>query len=153
MSLYWVPKSNGEYVESGGVHAGTDSGNELFVARAYHEGAVVPGKLHVSHSSVYIPYNMSEVPVQNYEVLVAPVGALSWIDGEGGGVPSNAVVGGQTNDGETLYIGRVVHNGTVTVGKIHPSHGVCYFPYGGEELNSNLYEVLVKNAFGRHLGL
>lgn len=64
------------------------------------------------------------------QVLVAPTGSLSWIDGEGGAVPSNAVIGGQANDGETLYIGRVVHNGTVTVGKIHPSHGVCYFPYG-----------------------
>lgn len=61
MSLQWVPKSNGEYVDSGGVHAGVDSGNELYVARAYHDGAIVPGKLHVSHSSVYIPYNMSEV--------------------------------------------------------------------------------------------
>lgn len=98
---------------------------------------------------------------------------MSWIDSEGGAVPSNAVVGGNTNDGETLYIGRVVHNGTVTVGKIHPSHGVCYFPYGksykfnfrirfttsleyfsgGAELSNNFYEVLVKNAFGRHLGL
>lgn len=68
MSLEWIPKSNGEYIASGGVHAGIDSGNELYVARAYHEGAVVPGKLHVSHSSVYIPYNMSEIPVQNYEV-------------------------------------------------------------------------------------
>lgn len=106
---------------------------------------------------------------------MAPIGSLSWIDSEGGAVPSNAVVGGQTNDGETLYIGRVLHNGTVTVGKIHPSHGCCYFPYGkspsffdfyflilnflcnhnlgGEEMSANLYEVLIKNAFGRHLGL
>lgn len=63
MSLQWVPKSNGEYIVSvsGGVHAGVDSGDELYVARAYHDGAIVPGKLQVSHSSVYIPYNMSEV--------------------------------------------------------------------------------------------
>lgn len=67
------------------------------------------------------------------QVLIAPVGSVSWVDGEGGRVPSNSVVGGQTNDGETLYIGRVVHNGTVTVGKVHPSHGVCYFPYGRPE--------------------
>lgn len=61
MSLGWVPKSNGDYVQSGGVHAGVDTGNELYVARAYHDGAIVPGKLHVTHSSVYIPYNMVEV--------------------------------------------------------------------------------------------
>lgn len=63
MSLQWAAKSNGEFVGSsvGGVHAGIDSGSELYVARAYHEGAIVPGKLHVGHSNVYIPYNMAEV--------------------------------------------------------------------------------------------
>lgn len=63
MSLEWVSKSNGDYVSSGsgGVHAGIDSSNALYVARAHHEGAIVPGKLHVSHNSIYIPYNMAEV--------------------------------------------------------------------------------------------
>jgi len=153
MGLQWVPKSGGDYPKTGGVHAGIDSGNELYVARANHEGAIVPGKLHVTHKSVYIPYNMAEVPVSNYEVLTAPVGSLSWVDSAAGGVPPNAVVGGKEKNGETLYIGRVVHAGTVTVGKVHPSHGVCYFAYGGKELNSKQYEVLVKNAFGRLLGI
>lgn len=74
MSLQWVPKSNGDYIASGGVHAGIDSGNELYVARAYHEGAIVPGKLHVTHSSVYIPYNMAEVSetFTNFDVNLIP---------------------------------------------------------------------------------
>lgn len=63
MSLSWVPKSDGEFVSSsqGGVHAGIDANSELYVARASHDGSLVPGKLHVSHSTVYIPYNMTEV--------------------------------------------------------------------------------------------
>ncbi|CAG7630227.1 unnamed protein product, partial [Allacma fusca] len=52
-----------------------------YVARAYHEGAVIPGKLHVSHSHVYIPYDMKEVPVPSYEVLIAPPASLSWVPG------------------------------------------------------------------------
>ncbi len=32
-------------------------------------------------------------------------------------------------------------------------HYSFFFYLGGEELNSNLYEVLVKNAYARHLGL
>ncbi|CAG7786927.1 unnamed protein product, partial [Allacma fusca] len=60
---------------------------------------------------------------------------------------------GQDTDGETYYIGRVIQNGTVTVGKVHPSHGVCYVAYDGEELNFPEYEVLVRNALGRYLNV
>jgi len=31
----------------------------------------------------------------------------------------------------------------MTVGKVQQSHGVCYIPYGGEELSFPDYEVLV----------
>jgi len=145
--LEWVSQSGGAYPPYA-VHAGVDSDNELYVARAHHEGAIVPGKLHVTHSSIYIAYNMAEVPVGDYEVLIAPPASLSWVEGSGGNTPTNAVEGGHENDGEKLFIGRVIHEGTVTVGKVHPSHGVCYFPYAGEELNSADYEILVRNAFG-----
>lgn len=35
-----------------------------------------------------------------------------------GSVPSGAVVAGHTSDGEPLYVGRVLHNGSQTVGKV-----------------------------------
>jgi hypothetical protein len=59
-----------------------------------------------------------------------------------GNIVDNAVWTGDEN-GERLYVGRASHDGSLTVGKIHPSHGVCYIPYGGEEIGIGAYEVLV----------
>lgn len=44
---------------------------------------------------------------------------FEWIPNCGGNIPYNAVVGGRTCDGESLYIGRVYHEGSHTVGKVY----------------------------------
>ncbi|CAB3379165.1 Hypothetical predicted protein [Cloeon dipterum] len=49
-------------------------------------------------------------------------------------LPSSAVAAGRTAYGETLYVGRVKHDGVDVVGKIHVSHGLCYIPYNGDEV-------------------
>jgi hypothetical protein len=56
---------------------------------------------------------------------------------------TNHFPGGKTEDGETLYIGRVKHDGTLTIGKVQPSHGVCYISYGGKEIRYSDFEILV----------
>jgi hypothetical protein len=53
------------------------------------------------------------------------------------------LLAGESEDGESLFVGRVQHEGTVTVGKVQPSHGVCYISYAGQELGFNEFEVLV----------
>ena len=65
----WVSSEGGQHPKFG-VHAGIDGGNKLYVIRAHHEGAVVPGKLHMGHTHAYIAYDMKEVPVFNYEVII-----------------------------------------------------------------------------------
>lgn len=65
--ISWVAKSNGAHANFS-VHAGTDSGKDLFVARAQHMGGLIPGKLHVGHSKVYIPFGGEEVSKTQYEV-------------------------------------------------------------------------------------
>ena len=150
--LEWKSASSGDCPKYG-IHAGVDSGNKCFVARAHMEGGVIPGKLHKTHTSVYIPYDGKEVPVEDYEVLCGPPACLSWIDCSGGNIPPHAVQGGHDPSGDTLYIGRVIHNGTVTVGKVHPSHGSCYVAYGGDELAFTDYEILVKNKLGQVLNV
>jgi len=75
---------------------------------------------------------------------VAAQDSLQWVSASGGSVPSNAVPGGITCAQEKLYIGRVHHEGALVSGKIHPSLGVLYFTYGGKELKSSTYEVLVE---------
>jgi hypothetical protein len=68
-----------------------------------------------------------------------------WQESSGGHVPGNAVHGGKDINGETLYVGRVVHGHDTLPGKINPSHGVCYVAFGGDEHAYDCYQVLCSN--------
>ncbi len=61
-----------------------------------------------------------------FQVLTCPEGMITWVASSDGTVLDNAVVGGKDPAGETYYIGRVNVDGRIIVGKIHPSHHVCY---------------------------
>jgi len=139
----WIPSGNGQ-VPPGAVQGGQDTNGEpVFVARAQHESDLVPGKLIPSHQVAYVAFGGSEHPHSNYEVLCGC--NPQWVPANGSNVPSNAVPAGQTGQGEPLFVGRVNHEGAVTVGKVQQSHGVCYIPFGGQELAFQQYEVLTAN--------
>lgn len=69
-------------------------------------------------------------------------GSHEWIKTQGNDIPETALVGGEAEDGEPLFIGRVDHDNTMTLGKVQRSHNVCYIPYGGEEVACEEFEVL-----------
>ena len=60
-----------------------------------------------------------------------------------GNIPPKAIPAGESEDGEALFVGRTSHEGNQIVGKVQPSHGVIYIPFGGEEVSYNEFEVLV----------
>ncbi|CAG0886305.1 unnamed protein product [Darwinula stevensoni] len=140
----WVESSHGHYPD-GAVEGGmTSSGEKLYVARAEHNGDVLPGKLHPSHSVCYVAHNGKEHGKNIYQVLVNPARSnLGWVAASRGSVPAGTLQGGRTARGEALFIGRCKHAGDLVCGKVHPSHGVCYIPYAGGEHGSQNYEVLV----------
>lgn len=43
---------------------------------------------------------------------------LQWVPAQDGEVPPTAVIGGTTEEGESLYIGRAKHEDTNTIGKV-----------------------------------
>lgn len=53
-------------------------------------------------------------------------GEFAWEFSSNGDVPADAVIAGQTADGEPLYVGRVLHNGSQTIGKVS-LFGSCLF--------------------------
>lgn len=138
-------------------------GEQLYIARARHESALIPGKVHYqlfmssygaqydafffqlvpSHGVAYISWGGAEHPCTEYEVLCA--GGGQWVPTSGGNIPPQAMPAGESEDGEPLFVGRVNHAGTITPGKVHPSHGFCYIPYGGQEMAFADYEILVSN--------
>ncbi|XP_013188721.2 uncharacterized protein LOC106133515 isoform X1 [Amyelois transitella] len=137
----WADASGGQ-VPPGAVVGGQDaSGEPLYVARAVHEGATVPGKLVASHGCAYVPWGGQEHGKPEYQVLVG--GPNNWVPTSGSNVPPGAFPGGQSEDGETLFVGRVRHEGSITTGKVQQSHGVCYISFGGQELGFPEYEILM----------
>ncbi|XP_023026511.2 uncharacterized protein [Leptinotarsa decemlineata] len=140
-SVCWAAARNGQ-VPPRAFAGGEDNGEPVYVVRAQFNGALIPGKLVPSHGVCYIPWGGAENAVPEYEVLCDFPG--QWIACSGGNIPPNALTAGQSEDGEPLYVGRVVNDGALTVGKVQPSHGVCYIPYGGQEMSFGDYEILVQ---------
>ena len=64
----WVPCNNGTVPPTAVVGGHDVSGEQLFVARANHEGAVIPGKLVPSHGVTYVAWGGRENPKDSYEV-------------------------------------------------------------------------------------
>jgi len=137
----WVPAQGGQ-VPPGAVQGGQD-GEALYVARARHEQELVPGKLVPSHNVAYIAHGGTEHPHSQYDVLCGC--NPQWVPTSGSNIPPQAIPAGETKEGEPLFVGRVQHEGTVTIGKVQPSHGVCYIPFGGQELAFQNYEILLTN--------
>uniref|UniRef100_A0A034VS42 Natterin-1 n=1 Tax=Bactrocera dorsalis TaxID=27457 RepID=A0A034VS42_BACDO len=134
--------SNDELVPSGAFVGGRDcDGTPIYVGRSVHSEDHLPAKVIPSKGCAYVSWHGKEIKKREYEVLVGD--GYEWVTSYGGSVPRNAVSGGITRHGERLYIGRVAYRNSLTIGKIHPSHGCLYIPFGGKELNFHSYEVLI----------
>ncbi|XP_049946038.1 natterin-3-like isoform X1 [Schistocerca serialis cubense] len=141
-SAYCWRQGNYGSIPDGAVRAGHDKdGGPIFVGRAFHEGDMLPAKVVPNKGGAYVAWGGGEHSKEEYEVLCD--GDPAWVMTSGGSVPDGAVPGGTTSEGERLFIGRVMHDGAFSVGKVQPSHGVCYIPYGGEEVAYGEYEILV----------
>lgn len=126
------------------VLGGKDTdGSQIYVGRANHGGDVIPCKVIPSKQIAYVSHNETEVALHSFEILVGS--DVKWIKERNGKIPPGAFPGGRTSKGETLFIGRVEHNRSTTVGKVHQTHGCLYIAYGGKELSFKEYEVLIGN--------
>jgi len=148
--LAWVPSSHGRQVE-GAVIGGNERGG-MYVGRVRHRsGDVLPGKVHCEYGVIYVPWGGKEHNASSYEVLTQENPSnptIHWVRSEGSEerVPPLAIQGGYiSSTGEPLYIGRIrLNTGVVCCGKVHPSHGALYIPYGGKEhAFKQGYEILV----------
>lgn len=140
----WVNTSAHAPLPDGAIVAGNDvDGSPIYVGRGFYNGDQLPAKVLPSQNVAYVSWNGQEVPLYTYEILCN--GNVQWVPSGSGSVHHNAVPGGVTASGETLYIGRAWHAGSLTPGKIHPSHGNLYIPFGGMEIAHGTYEILVED--------
>ncbi|XP_073952262.1 uncharacterized protein isoform X2 [Choristoneura fumiferana] len=145
-AVEWVPSSpqTAASLSDRAVVAGYEGhdGSPLWAIRAHFQGDLIPGKLPIKHRCAYVPWGGKENAVNNIEVCCARPERIRWIESRNGSVPPNAVVAGNTSNGEPLYIGRAKHEGSLTPGKVHPSHKNMYISFAGKEIPHNTYEVL-----------
>jgi hypothetical protein len=117
-------------------------GSPVCIGRAYYGGDLLPGKVLLNHNVCHTSFGGGEQSNKEFEYLLNSP-RFRWIRGSNGRVPSNAVEGGKTNDGEILYVGRANHLHLLIPGKIHRSHGCLYLPCDWKEHRKFSYEVLV----------
>ena len=117
----------------------------MYIGRAAHGGDLIPGYVDCSNNLLSLPWGGRDHLKKEYEILVSNGKAnYGWIRSSSGKVPQNAIPGGYTSTDEILYIGRKIHEGVMTLGKVQPSHGCLYTSYGGYEISHIYdYEVLV----------
>lgn len=129
----------------GAILAGHDQDSSpIYIGRAYFEGDLLPAKVIPSKQAVYVSYNCLEHQIHtSYDVLCN--GNIHWEQTSYGNIPPNAVLAGNTTTGERLFVGRAHHDGSLTVGKVHPAHGCLYIPFGGREERIDHFEVLIEN--------
>ncbi|XP_023036986.1 uncharacterized protein LOC111519609 [Drosophila willistoni] len=139
----WVSSSVNSSVPDNAVRGGFDNdGTPIYVGRCSYKGNQLPVKVIPSKRAASISLNGKVHKITKYELLVG--NSFAWAPCDNGRIPSKAVTTGNTRDGEPLYIGRGFHANSLIVGKVHPSHGCLYVPYGGNEIRLSSYEVLFK---------
>lgn len=125
------------------MRGGRDAdGATIFVGRAFHAGDLLPAKVIAERGLAYVSYAGGEHQVFDFEILKN--GNFAWEFATHGHVPSGALEVGRTSDGEPLYAGRCLYEGTQTPGKVQASHGGLYIPFAGQEIKVDEYEVLVQ---------
>ncbi|CRK86359.1 CLUMA_CG000082, isoform A [Clunio marinus] len=138
---FWIP-FHGEIIPKNTVKGGKENNQKLYIGRSHHHGSLTPGKVLESERNCIIPWGTISNVKEDFEILICSTN-YNWVAAENGSVPINAFPAGHSEQGETLFIGRVFHEGSLIVGKIQQSHRVCYIPHNDEELNFCKYEVLV----------
>ena len=174
LSHHTLPELKWEIVTSGplptnALPAGIfpNNGETLYVGKRQHGGDQVPGYVVPTEKTFHLCWNSEEYCYdERYKILTAEEpDAFEWGTYSDGEVPSTAIPGGTTMDGEELYIGRTVTDSDVMVGKtwldepislpygsatntqlvgkIHGSHNCLYIPWDGKEYIYRSYEVLM----------
>ncbi|CAH0553717.1 unnamed protein product [Brassicogethes aeneus] len=124
----------------GAFSAGNDKDNQVFVARSNQFGSWIPGK-YIETLGAYVSLEGQEISCDKFEILC--LSKMRWQKAVGGEIPANAFIGSK-GGGETLYVGRVKHEGNrVSVGKVKSPYNVCEYPMDGREVTSNNFDILV----------
>jgi Protein of unknown function (DUF3421) len=119
-------------------------GDPVYIGRAHHDLELLPAKVVPAKYTAFVTHDGCEYPKYGVEVLCG--GQVHWAASSFEQVPAGAVVGGQTSNGENLYIGRGIHGSHMFLGKIQPSLQRLFISAGdGYEVALRFYDILVED--------
>lgn len=142
---YW--RSTEESVIPADATIGASNQNgPVYIGHANHRGSCTPGHISRSTNRCHIAWGGNEHRKMVFEFLCNCRGRF--VSSQDGQVPVGAVHGGWSEyEGEPLFIGRVSIKGHWIVGKVQPSHKVCYTPINGKEEAHKQYEIFIHDGF------
>lgn len=145
----WMRFEPGGSFPDGAIIAGyTNDGIPVCIGRCIYEGNILPGQVDPLSESIAISHEGHGIQLKKFEVLCN--GNLFWSRSMLGNVLSDAVSGGTTELGETVYIGRVMHEGTLKIGKISPLSDSLIVPHLNAEARiDDTYEVLIERPLNQ----
>lgn len=126
------------------------NGEELYVCRAYHNGDITPGTGSINNRGCYVSMHQQEHYHIVSEFLTKGKAGTRlvwsvkpWYDV----IPSNAIAGGRTRVGETLFIARATltlqGQSATVIGKVYAGRpGVAFIPLDGKEHQVSSFEFL-----------
>lgn len=139
----WMRIESGNIPEGAVVAGYSSDGIPICIGRCIYEGSILPGAVDLVDETITICHEGNVVKLKKFEVVCN--GNLYWSQSNLGQVFSEAVGGGTTELGETVYIGRVVHEGQLRIGKISPLSDNLFIPNGDQEVRIETgYEVLIE---------
>ena len=122
------------------------SGEPMYVAKFNYARDVLPAYSVPTSTTCWSSYGRVQCEGKTYDLLLeSKDDEFVWEKAADGNIVPGSVRGGETERGEVLYIGRVTYRNGTIIGKIHRSHGGCYYGINGTEMISTVYEVLVCN--------
>jgi len=155
-SVTWV-LTHGKRIPSGAITGGNDQGHTLYIARAFQDGGVIPGKASDwFEKGAVIGYQEKEIQLDTYEILVGDKNKVKWVSVTGSlkvdSLGATPVEGGKENDETPLYIAQAPYgsNDPVDVhpGKVSETLDGAFIPYDGTEKKVKEYRVLCLKTEG-----
>jgi hypothetical protein len=119
-----------------------DTGESIYVARAKHLDYYLPAKVIPDKKVCYISWKGEEVSVRDYELITGDHHKFEWMPASNGFIHPHSVSTGTVN-GEEVFIGRAVFNGSKMVGRVQESEKCIFLPFDGKEYTLPHYELLV----------
>jgi len=148
--LYWIDVNSSGVLPPNSVCAGFEDGYPFYVVRKYLPNkALVPGKFIANSNLVAFFWENKIYVTKTFEVLTATSDAFDWVLFQDGNevVPTNAVIGGKSDLGEILYIGRRGYQGKLCVGYVLGKKFIFVIDRTNYEI-APPFEILVKSRKG-----